>query len=154
MSARRAAAALFAACLLAAAHSVAAGMKTPLRGRILRTAPNAASFDVPAETEAPPAPPAAPSPPSAPTGSSRNNSHPLTAHVEFQEIEDGVERIVRGLVSQALRRLADAVHLPGIYVQRVLALTPEQAAEKRIERRTVLPNPDTAALSEGPLSWL
>jgi 3-oxoacid CoA-transferase subunit A len=32
---------------------------------------------------------------------------------------------------------ADAVHLPGIYVQRVLALTPEQAADKRIEHRTV-----------------
>jgi 3-oxoacid CoA-transferase subunit A len=49
---------------------------------------------------------------------------------------------------------ADAVHLPGIYVQRVLPLTPEQSAEKRIERRTVLPNPGTEALSEGPLSWL
>jgi 3-oxoacid CoA-transferase subunit A len=32
---------------------------------------------------------------------------------------------------------ADSIHLPGIYVQRVLPLTPEQAAEKRIERRTV-----------------
>ena len=32
---------------------------------------------------------------------------------------------------------ADAVHLPGIYVQRVLALKPEQAADKRIEHRTV-----------------
>ena len=32
---------------------------------------------------------------------------------------------------------ADAVHLPGIYVQRVLALTPEQAAHKHIEHRTV-----------------
>ena len=32
---------------------------------------------------------------------------------------------------------ADAVHLPGIYVQRVLALTPEQAAKKHIEHRTV-----------------
>ena len=31
----------------------------------------------------------------------------------------------------------DRVHLPGIYVQRVLALTPEQAADKRIEKRTV-----------------
>lgn len=31
------------------------------------------------------------------------------------------------------------VHLPGIYVQRVVALTPEEAAEKRIERRTVRP---------------
>jgi len=30
----------------------------------------------------------------------------------------------------------DNIHLPGIYVQRVVALTPEQAAEKRIERRT------------------
>lgn len=30
-----------------------------------------------------------------------------------------------------------AVHLPGIFVQRVVALTPEQAADKRIERRTV-----------------
>ncbi|GAB78333.1 3-oxoacid CoA-transferase subunit A [Austwickia chelonae] len=29
------------------------------------------------------------------------------------------------------------VQLPGIFVQRVVALTPEQAAEKRIERRTV-----------------
>ncbi|MGH3101599.1 MAG: CoA transferase subunit A, partial [Thermoleophilia bacterium] len=33
----------------------------------------------------------------------------------------------------------DAVHLPGIYVQRVLPLTPEQAADKRIERRTITP---------------
>ncbi|MFI1677703.1 CoA transferase subunit A [Streptomyces sp. NPDC020607] len=31
----------------------------------------------------------------------------------------------------------DAVHLPGIFVHRVVPLTPEQAAEKRIEKRTV-----------------
>ena len=31
----------------------------------------------------------------------------------------------------------DAVHLPGIFVQRVIALTPEQAADKKIEQRTV-----------------
>ena len=30
-----------------------------------------------------------------------------------------------------------AVHVPGVFVQRVVALTPEQAADKRIERRTV-----------------
>ena len=30
----------------------------------------------------------------------------------------------------------DAVHLPGIYVQRVLPLSPEQAKDKRIEKRT------------------
>ncbi|HYJ74558.1 MAG TPA: CoA transferase subunit A [Kineosporiaceae bacterium] len=33
----------------------------------------------------------------------------------------------------------DDVHLPGIFVQRVVALTPQQAADKRIERRTVRP---------------
>lgn len=31
------------------------------------------------------------------------------------------------------------VHTPGVYVQRVVALTPEQAADKRIEKRTVQP---------------
>src|SRR5262249_42591360 len=35
----------------------------------------------------------------------------------------------------------NAVHLPGIFVQRVVPLTPEQAADKRIERRTVRPRP-------------
>jgi 3-oxoacid CoA-transferase A subunit len=37
---------------------------------------------------------------------------------------------------------ADEVHLPGIYVKRVLPLTPEQAADKHIERLTVRPHPD------------
>ena len=31
----------------------------------------------------------------------------------------------------------DLVHTPGVFVQRVVPLTPEQAAEKRIEKRTV-----------------
>lgn len=31
----------------------------------------------------------------------------------------------------------DAIHLPGIFVDRVVELTPEQVAEKRIERRTL-----------------
>jgi 3-oxoacid CoA-transferase A subunit len=35
----------------------------------------------------------------------------------------------------------DAVHLPGIFVQRVLPLTPQQAGDKRIEHRTVRPRP-------------
>ena len=45
---------------------------------------------------------------------------------------------------------ADAVHLPGIFVQRVVALTPEQAADKRIEKRTtsVRPGPSGAAAGE------
>ncbi|KNX37769.1 CoA transferase subunit A [Luteipulveratus halotolerans] len=42
----------------------------------------------------------------------------------------------------------DEIHLPGIYVQRVLALTPEQAADKRIERVTTRPAPD--AVSSDP----
>ena len=37
---------------------------------------------------------------------------------------------------------ADQIHLPGIYVQRVVALTPEQADDKRIERRTTRPRTD------------
>jgi 3-oxoacid CoA-transferase subunit A len=35
----------------------------------------------------------------------------------------------------------DSVHLPGIFVQRVLALTAEQAADKGIEKRTVTEHP-------------
>ena len=31
----------------------------------------------------------------------------------------------------------DHVHTPGVFVQRVVALTPDQAADKRIEKRTV-----------------
>ena len=35
----------------------------------------------------------------------------------------------------------DDVHLPGVFVQRVVALTPEQAARKEIEKRTTRPRP-------------
>jgi 3-oxoacid CoA-transferase subunit A len=35
----------------------------------------------------------------------------------------------------------NSVHTPGVYVHRVVALTSEQAADKRIERRTVRPRP-------------
>ena len=37
------------------------------------------------------------------------------------------------------------VHTPGVFVQRVVALTPEQAAAKRIEKRTVRPGPGAPA---------
>ncbi|MHA7126715.1 CoA transferase subunit A [Janibacter indicus] len=37
----------------------------------------------------------------------------------------------------------DAIHLPGIYVQRVVPLTTEQAADKRIEKRTVTSTTDS-----------
>jgi 3-oxoacid CoA-transferase subunit A len=38
---------------------------------------------------------------------------------------------------------ADAVHLPGIFVQRVVPLTPDEAGDKRVERRTVRPGRDS-----------
>lgn len=37
------------------------------------------------------------------------------------------------------------VHTPGVYVQRVVALTPEQAADKRIEKVTTRPRPDSSS---------
>jgi 3-oxoacid CoA-transferase subunit A len=37
------------------------------------------------------------------------------------------------------------IHLPGVFVQRIIALTPEQAANKRIEQRTVRPRSEPAA---------
>jgi len=39
----------------------------------------------------------------------------------------------------------DEIHLPGVFVQRVLALRPEQAARKGIEKRTTRPRPPGAA---------
>jgi 3-oxoacid CoA-transferase subunit A len=36
---------------------------------------------------------------------------------------------------------ADSVHLPGVFVQRVVVLTPAEAADKAIEKRTVRPAP-------------
>ena len=62
---------------------------------------------------------------------SARNFNPLAAmagRVTIAEVEQLVEP---GEIDP------DDVHLPGIFVQRVVPLTPEQAAEKRIERRTV-----------------
>ncbi len=62
---------------------------------------------------------------------SSRNFNPLAAmagRVTIAEVEELVEP---GEIDP------DAVHLPGIFVQRVVALTPEQAADKKIERRTV-----------------
>lgn len=42
----------------------------------------------------------------------------------------------------------DDVHLPGIFVQRVVALTPEQASYKRIEKRMTSVRPGAAASDE------
>lgn len=43
----------------------------------------------------------------------------------------------------------DAIHLPGVFVDAVLPLTPEQAADKGIERRTTRPAPTTATQAGG-----
>ncbi|MGB8941864.1 MAG: CoA transferase subunit A [Streptomyces sp.] len=62
---------------------------------------------------------------------STRNFNPLAAmagRVTIAEVEELVEP---GEIDP------DAVHLPGIYVQRVVELTPEQAVDKGIERRTV-----------------
>jgi 3-oxoacid CoA-transferase subunit A len=67
---------------------------------------------------------------------SARNFNPLAAmagRVTIAEVEHLVEP---GEID------ADAVHLPGIYVQRVLPLTPEQAGDKHIEKRTVQPKPE------------
>ena len=73
---------------------------------------------------------------------SSRNFNPLAAmagRVTIAEVEELVEP---GELDP------DTVHLPGIYVQRVLPLTPEQAADKRIERRTVTPAPAADASSK------
>jgi 3-oxoacid CoA-transferase subunit A len=62
---------------------------------------------------------------------SSRNFNPLAAmagRVTIAEVEELVEP---GGIDP------DAVHLPGVFVQRVVALTPEQAADKKIEKRTV-----------------
>jgi 3-oxoacid CoA-transferase subunit A len=62
---------------------------------------------------------------------SARNFNPLAAmagRITIAEVEELVEP---GAIDP------DAVHLPGVFVQRVVALTPEQAADKRIEKITV-----------------
>lgn len=72
---------------------------------------------------------------------STRNFNPLAAmagRVTIAEVEELVEP---GEIDP------DAVHLPGIYVQRVVELTPEQAADKQIERRTVSAPPARGTVS-------
>src|SRR5689334_3129785 len=68
---------------------------------------------------------------------SARNFNPLAAmcgRVTIAEVEHLVEP---GEINP------NEVHTPGVYVQRVVALTPEQAADKRIERVTTRPRPST-----------
>ncbi len=65
--------------------------------------------------------------------SSARNFNPVVAMAGRTTVAE-VERLVEpGEIDP------DQVHLPGVYVQRVVVLTPEQAAAKRIEKRTVTP---------------
>ena len=70
---------------------------------------------------------------------SARNFNPLSAmagRVTVAEVEELVEP---GELDP------DSVHLPGIFVHRVLPLTADQAKDKRIERRTVRPRPDATS---------
>ncbi|MFF1392799.1 CoA transferase subunit A [Streptomyces sp. NPDC058287] len=72
---------------------------------------------------------------------STRNFNPLAAtagRITIAEVEELVEP---GDIDP------DAVHLPGIFVQRVVALTPEQATDKQIERRTVSAPPARGTVS-------
>jgi len=67
---------------------------------------------------------------------SARNFNPLAAmcgRVTIAEVEELVEP---GEIDP------NHVHTPGVFVQRVVPLTPEQAADKRIEKRTVRPRQD------------
>jgi 3-oxoacid CoA-transferase subunit A len=65
--------------------------------------------------------------------SSSRNFNPLAAMAARITIAEVEELVEPGEID------ADQVHLPGIYVHRVVALTAAEAADKRIERRTVRP---------------
>jgi len=72
---------------------------------------------------------------------SARNFNPLAAmcgRVTIAEVEELVEP---GELDP------NQVHTPGVFVQRVVALTPEQVADKRIEKRTV--QPSSSSLSGG-----
>jgi 3-oxoacid CoA-transferase subunit A len=62
---------------------------------------------------------------------SARNFNPLAAMASRIAIAEVEELVEPGDLDP------DAVHLPGVFVQRVVVLTPEQAADKRIEKRTV-----------------
>ncbi|MFD7999541.1 CoA transferase subunit A [Streptomyces mirabilis] len=62
---------------------------------------------------------------------STRNFNPLAAMAGKVTIAEVEELVEPGDIDP------DGVHVPGIFVQRVIALTPEQAADKKIEQRTV-----------------
>ncbi|MFD9905533.1 CoA transferase subunit A [Streptomyces sp. NPDC059063] len=59
------------------------------------------------------------------------NFNPLAAMAGSVTVAEVEELVEPGAIDP------DAVHLPGIFVQRVVALSPAEAADKRVEKRTV-----------------
>jgi 3-oxoacid CoA-transferase subunit A len=72
---------------------------------------------------------------------STQNFNPLAAQAGKITIAEVEELVEPGEIEP------DAVHLPGIFVQRVIALTPEQAVDKGIERRTISAPPARGTVS-------
>ncbi len=62
---------------------------------------------------------------------SARNFNPLTAMAGRVTIAEVEELVKPGVLDP------DETHLPGVFVQRVVPLTPQQAADKHIEKRTV-----------------
>ncbi|MFE6925493.1 3-oxoacid CoA-transferase subunit B [Nocardia sp. NPDC057663] len=69
---------------------------------------------------------------------SARNFNPLAAMAGNITIAEVEELVDAGEIDP------DDIHVPGIYVHRVLPLSPEQAADKRIEKLTVLARPTDA----------
>jgi len=74
---------------------------------------------------------------------SARNFNPLAAMAGRITIAEGEELVEPGEIDP------DDVHLPGIYVHRVLQLTPGQAADKRIELLTTRPREEPAEQADG-----
>ncbi|WNI33252.1 CoA transferase subunit A [Streptomyces sp. ITFR-6] len=72
---------------------------------------------------------------------SARNFNPLAAMAGRVTIAEVEELVDPGTLNP------DEIHLPGVFVQRVVALTPRQAGDKQIERRTVSAPPAREAVA-------
>ncbi|MGC5396559.1 CoA transferase subunit A [Streptomyces sp. DT20] len=72
---------------------------------------------------------------------SARNFNPLAAMAGRVTIAEVEELLEPGTLNP------DEIHLPGVFVQRVVALTPRQADDKQIERRTVTAPPAREAVA-------